>query len=128
MLNPQVTFTIAKQNLERATCGFISSATRPEVKTAAASGWQPNPARGPNVLDNYRYFGLVQDFARLLGFKFNKSLWDNNGKALPGHSGRYVACHAVRGRQTSYVWALPLHELTSANRKRRWPYSGSSLP
>jgi hypothetical protein len=89
-------FKIAKQSLERATAGFITSNTRPEVKIAAASGWQPNPSKGPNVLDNPKYLQLVQDFARVIQFELIRSQRDNNGVHMPEHSGRFVASHTVR--------------------------------
>jgi hypothetical protein len=97
LMKPDVTFKIGKENLERATSGFIASATRPEVKTAAASGWQSNPTRGQDVLDNSKYIQLVQELARVLDFELVRSQHDNNGKHLPEHAGRFVASHAVSG-------------------------------
>jgi hypothetical protein len=112
VLKPDATFKIGKENLARATSGFIASATRPEVKTAAASGWQPNPTRGPNVLDNSKYIQLVQELARVLDFELVRSQRDNNGKHMPEHAGRFVASHAVSGTE-SYLCALdPLTGLT----------------
>ncbi len=95
VLNTTLVFKIARKGLGAATTGFIQSTTRPDVKTAAVSGWMPNRMKGPGVLDNVKYFHLVQDFARLLRFKLEPSYRDNNGKPLVEHSGRFVASHAV---------------------------------
>lgn len=97
-MRPHLTFKIAKENIERATTGLIASATRPLVKTAAVSGWQANPARGQDVLDNRKYLRLVHDMAGILKFTLTRSPRDNNGKPQPEHSGRFVASHAVRPR------------------------------
>lgn len=121
ILKPDSTFKVAKTNLERATAGYIVSEAKPGVKTAAASGWQVNEMRGGNVLDNAKYLGLVQDFAKVLKFRLIRSARDNNGKPLPEHSGRFVASHAVC--EFGLVFLVPADRWS---RKRSWPYSGSS--
>lgn len=95
VLNPGMIFKIARKGLGVATTGFIQSAVRPEVKTAAVSGWTPNPMKGPGVLDNIKYFRLVQSFARILRFRLEPSYRDHNGKPLVEHRGRFVASHVV---------------------------------
>lgn len=101
VLNPDMGFNIAKKGLERSTTGIIASATRPGVKTAAVSGWLPNPAREQNVLDSFKYFGLVRAFAEVLNFRLTRNvLRDLNPEDLPDHDGRFVQSHAVRGPET----------------------------
>ena len=95
VLRPNLTFRIAKDNLEKATTGFIVSAIYPLVKTAATSGWQANSTRGHDVLDNIKYLRLVQELAGILEFTLTRSPRDNNGKPEPEHSGRFVASHVV---------------------------------
>jgi hypothetical protein len=103
VLRQGLRFQTGKDNLERATSGFIVSATNPDVKTAATSGWKPGPQRDPNVLDNVKYTRLVQEFSRLLKFKLIRSQRDNNGKPLPEHNGRFVASHTVRGNRPYHL-------------------------
>ena len=107
MLRPGTKFKIAKQGLERATAGFILSATNPKIKVAAVSGWQGNEARGPNVLETTKYTRLVQDVAEFLKFKLTASHRDNNGKVLDEHRGRFVASHVVCDTNTGYVAPFP---------------------
>ncbi|KAL2136365.1 hypothetical protein VTI74DRAFT_4197 [Chaetomium olivicolor] len=104
VFNPGMVFIIAKDNLERATVGFIVSAIKTDVKTAAVSGWQANKGRGPHVLDNIKYLQLVQEFAKFLKFKLTGCYRDNNGKLLPHHSGRFVASHAEK--KLAVFWLL----------------------
>ena len=101
VLNPNMVFNIAKKGLERSTTGVIASATGQGIKTAAVSGWLPNPGRGPNVLDSSKYFGLVRSFARVLDFRLMRNvLRDLNPEDLPEHDGRFVQSHAVRRPET----------------------------
>ncbi|KAK4033158.1 Serine/threonine-protein phosphatase 6 regulatory ankyrin repeat subunit C [Parachaetomium inaequale] len=131
VLRPDLKFKIAKECLERATAGFITSNTRPEVKIAAASGWQPNPSKGSNVLDNPKYLQLVQDFARVIRFKLIRSQRDNNGIHLPEHIGRFVASHTEKKLAVFWVIAAlqailnttdlgRVHELREANIPAPW--------
>lgn len=100
VLAPDNAFRIAKQRLEKATTGFIvSHSTDSRAMAAAVSGWEANPARGTNVLDNTKYTALVQDVARFLGFKLARARHDNNGKILPEHRGRFVASHVVSNQK-----------------------------
>ncbi len=101
ILKPDIVFQIAKKGLDRSTTGIIASATRPDIKTAAVSGWLPNPGRGQDVLDSLKYFGLVRAFAEVLNFRLTLNvLRDLNPEDLPEHDGRFVQSHAVRGAQT----------------------------
>ncbi|KAK3906514.1 hypothetical protein C8A05DRAFT_11753 [Staphylotrichum tortipilum] len=114
ILTPRITFKIAGKGLGVATTGFISSVSRPEVKTAAVSGWMPNPMKGPGVLDNVKYFQLVQDFAQFLEFRLEPSYRDNNGKPLLEHRGRFVASHVfsailttiIRKKKVAVFWII----------------------
>ena len=101
MVKPDVVFNIAKNRLEQSATGVIASATRPDIKTAAVSGWICNPERGENVLDNFKYFGLVRAFAEVLNFRLTRNvLRDLNPEDLPEHDGRFVQSHAVRVPET----------------------------
>ncbi|KAK4152655.1 Serine/threonine-protein phosphatase 6 regulatory ankyrin repeat subunit C [Chaetomidium leptoderma] len=118
VLKPDITFIIAKQGLERATSGFIASATKPDVKVAAVSGWQPNPARGRDVLDSPKYLQLVQDFAGILRFRLIRSQRDNNGKHLPEHSGRFVASHVEK--KLAVFWVIATRKAVLNTTDLRW--------
>jgi hypothetical protein len=116
VLKTELRFRTGKDSLEMATSGFIVSASHPELKTAATSGWQPNPRRSLNILDNAKYIRLVQEFSRLLKFKLIRSQRDNNGKPPPEHHGRFVASHTVRRREASHL--DPVKVLTMQQEKK----------
>jgi hypothetical protein len=120
VMRPHLTFRIGKENLEKATTGFIASATRPLVKTAAVSGWKANPVRGQDVLDNVKYLRLVRDLAGILKFTLTRSPRDNNGKPRPEHNGRFVSSHAV----SPQTFALARSSADWDIRKKSWPPSG----
>lgn len=126
ILQADKSFKIAKQGLERATTGFIVSATQPGVKFSAVSGWQPNKTRGVDVLDNTKYTQLVRDVAQLLGFQLGKSFRDRNGHAFPEDQGRFFASHVVC-RPRSILAFIPFPS-NPATRRRSCPFSGSLLP
>jgi hypothetical protein len=89
-----------KDNIVRATVGFIVSAVKPDVKTAAVSGWADNGKGGRNVLDNAKYTQLVKDLAGVLDFDLNKyAFHDNRDISVPEHNGRAAASHTVRRAQ-----------------------------
>ncbi len=120
VLKAEATFKIAKPGLEKATTGFIASATSPGVKTAAVSGWKPNPEKGEHVLDNAKYFRLVKVFAELLNFKLISHQRDNNGKALPEHAGRFVQSHSVCESNMCYRMCLVMLTLHSGEETCRF--------
>ncbi|KAH6625076.1 hypothetical protein B0J18DRAFT_201635 [Chaetomium sp. MPI-SDFR-AT-0129] len=105
ILRPSLEFEIARANLEMATTGFIASVSRPEVKTAATSGWLPNERRGPHVLDTVKYLRLVGSLARVLGVELEASFRDTNGKSLLEHNGRFTASHSEKKLATFWVIA-----------------------
>lgn len=98
--------------MEVATTGFIASVFRPDVKTAATSGWLPNEGRGPHVLDNVKYLKLVGELARVLGFELEASFRDTNGKSLPEHYGRFTASHSVSSMAGHYFLSYWSNNLT----------------
>ncbi|KAK4200499.1 hypothetical protein QBC40DRAFT_173783 [Triangularia verruculosa] len=96
-------------NLSNATAGFITSAVTSEgttkVEQLAVSGWNPNPGRGPRVLDNAVFTGLVREVIRLHDLKVCGSQRDNgNQTALPEHKGRFAACHVEK--KLALWWVL----------------------
>ncbi|KAH6841180.1 hypothetical protein B0I37DRAFT_386319 [Chaetomium sp. MPI-CAGE-AT-0009] len=128
IMRPNLTFTVGKENLERATTGFIASATCPLVKTAAASGWQANPVKGQNVLDNSKYLRLVREMAGVLKFTLTRSPRDNNGRPQPEHSGRFVASHAEKKLAVFWVIAVLKAVLGSTDLKRVHDLRGIPIP
>lgn len=88
------------------------SGTKPEVVTAAISGWQASDYRGQNVLDNIKYVKLVQYFSSILEFKMPRSFRDNNDPSLPEHVGRFFACHVVRRIMASRLLLRPRDTIT----------------
>ncbi|KAK4138138.1 hypothetical protein BT67DRAFT_369462, partial [Trichocladium antarcticum] len=128
VLRPDAAFKIARNGLERATTGFIVSAANPKVKVAAVSGWQPNGARGLNVLDSPKYTGLVQEVAEFLGFKLTSSQRDNNGKILDEHKGRFVASHVEKKLAVFWVIAALKAVLDTTDFRRMGELQETPMP
>ncbi|KAK4106961.1 hypothetical protein N658DRAFT_413855 [Parathielavia hyrcaniae] len=128
VLRPYLRFKPGKDNLERATFGFITSATKTEVKVGATSGWQPNPKRSANVLGNLKYFHVVREVSRLLASTLKQSPRDNSGKPLPEHSGRWAACHVEEKFAAFWVIAALKAVLNSTDVRRMCELRDAAIP
>ncbi|KAK3301637.1 uncharacterized protein B0T15DRAFT_405018 [Chaetomium strumarium] len=105
VFQPDMHIRHGKEKCARSTVGFIVSATNPDVKTAAISGWQENIKRDRNVLSNAKYTQLVKDLAEILDFNLQPNVrLDNQGKYVPEYTGRGQATHVEK--KLAVFWVL----------------------